>query len=142
MKGESLWYKIFRLESGFIRTKREQRPNELSDKEHKDSELTLEDFACLFGTTIDDIPDDCQELVAKTDFRYRKLSADERDKVLLDVLKKIDSSQLTVAGKDKKVTWEKGWSENLQNFLKKNYDINELIPRYYRPGQVLRIYRN
>lgn len=128
--------------SGFIRTKREQRPNELSDEEHKDSELTLEDFARLFGTTIDDIPDDCRELVAKTDFRYRKLSADERDKVLLDVLKKIDSSQLTVAGKDKKVTWEKGWSENLQNFLEKNYDINELIPKYYRPGQVLRIYRN
>jgi SAM-dependent methyltransferase len=128
--------------SGFIRTKREQRPNELSDEEHKDSELSLEDFARLFGTTIDDIPDDCRELIANVDFRYRKLSGDERDKVLLDILKKIGSGQLTVVGKKKRVIWEKGWSENLQNFLKKNYDINELIPRYYRPGQVLRIYRN
>jgi SAM-dependent methyltransferase len=128
--------------SGFIRTKREQRPNELSDEEHKDSELSLEDFARLFGTTIDDIPDDCRELITEMDFRYRELSGDERDKVLLDILKKIGSGQLTVVGKKKRVIWEKGWSENLQNFLKKNYDINELIPRYYRPGQVLRIYRN
>jgi transketolase len=128
--------------SGFIRTKWEQHPNELSDEEHKDFELTLDDFARLFGTTIDDIPDDCRGLIAKTDFRYRKLSANERDKVLLDVLKKIDSGQLTVAGKEKKVTWEKGWSENLQNFLEKNYDINKLTPNYYRPSQVLRIYRN
>ena len=128
--------------AGFIRTKQEQHPNELSDEEHKDSDLTLEDFARLFGTTIDDIPDDCRGLIAETDFRYRKLSGDDREKVLLDVLKKIDSGQLTVAGPEKKVIWEKGWSENLQNFLQKKYDINELVPRYYRPGQILRIYRN
>lgn len=128
--------------SGYIRTKREQLPNESSDEEHKDSELTLEDFARLFGTTIDDIPDDCRELIAEMDFRYRKLSGDERDKVLLDILKKIGSGQLTVVGKKKKVIWEKGWSENLQNFLQKNYDINELTPKYYRASQVLRIYQN
>ncbi len=126
----------------FIRTNLGRPPNELSSKDHTYSELTLEDFARLFGTTIDDIPNDCRELIAKTDFRYRKVSDDERDKVLLDILKKIDSGQLTVAGREKKVIWEKGWHENLQNFLGKNYDINKLIPRYYRPGRVLKIYRN
>lgn len=128
--------------SDFVRTRIEQLPAVLSPEDHRDSELTLDDFARLFGTTIDDIPSDCRELIAKTDFRYKILVGEERDKVLLDVLKKIDSGKLTVAGKEKKVTWEKGWSENLQNFLEKNYDINELIPKYYRPGQVLRIYRN
>ena len=110
--------------------------------DQKYAELTLEDFARSFGTTVEDIPDDCRELIAKTDFRYKILVEEERDKVLLDVLKKIDSGQLTVAGKEKRVIWEKGWSENLQNFLQKNYGINELIPKYYRPDQILRIYRN
>ncbi|MGA8849123.1 MAG: transketolase C-terminal domain-containing protein [Dehalococcoidia bacterium] len=105
------------------------------------SQLTLEDFARLFGTTIDDIPNDCRKLIAETDFRHRILGSEERDKVLLDVLKKIDSDQLTVAGREKKVVWEKGWSENLQNFLE-NYDLNKLTPKYYRPSQVLRLYRN
>jgi len=113
-----------------------------SANSNKYCELTLEDFAYLFGTSIDDIPDDCQELVAKSDFRYKILVGEERDGILLDVLKKIDSNQLSSVGKEKKATWEKGWSENLQNFIEKNYDIDELIPKYYRPNQILRLYRN
>lgn len=128
--------------SGFIRTKWERRPNELLDEEHRDSVLKLEDFAHLFGTTIDDIPDDCRELIAEMDFQYRELSGDERDNVLLNIIKKLDSDQLTVVGRKKRVIWEKGWSENLKNFLQKNYDINELTPKYYRAGQILRIYQN
>ena len=106
------------------------------------SELTLDDFARLFGTTADDIPADCLELIAKTDFRYKALVGEERDKVLLDVLKNIDSGQLSVVGKEKKAAWEKGWTENLLNFLEKDHDINELIPKYYHPRQVLRLCRN
>jgi SAM-dependent methyltransferase len=105
-------------------------------------EVTLEDFARLFGTTVDDIPNDCRQLIAETDFRYRKLNADERDKVLLDVFKTIESGKLAVVGRERRATWEEGWSENLQNFLQKGYDIDELIPKYYRPDQVLRLYRN
>lgn len=104
--------------------------------------LKLKDFARLFGTTVDDIPEDCRELIAKTDFRYKALVGEERDKVLLDVLKKVDSDQLTAAGKERKSVWEKGWTENLQSFLGKNYDIDELVPKYYHQGQVLRLYRN
>lgn len=128
--------------SGFIRTKREQRPNEISDEEHKDSELTLEDFARLFGTTIDDIPDDCRELIAKTDFRYRKLSANERDKVLLDVIKKIESDQQIIGAEERQGVWAKGWAENLEDFIKSGYDLNKLIPKFIRPNQVIRLNRN
>ena len=128
--------------SGSIRAKPRQPSNEVTTGDRSYCELTVEDFARLFGTTVDDIPDDCRELITKTDFRYLNLSGDERDQIFLGVLKKIESGQLTIVGKRKKAVWEKGWSENLQNFLQKNYDINELIPKYYRPGQVLRLYRN
>lgn len=125
-----------------VREKLSQLPSDLLSEDYIYSELTLEDFAHLFGTTIDDIPGDCLELIAKTDFRYKIFIGEQRDKALLGVLKKIDSGQLTIVGKERKGTWEKGWSENLRNFLDKNYDINELIPKYYRPGEILRIYRN
>ena len=32
-------------------------------------DLTLEDFARSFGTTVQDIPDECRELIGRTDFR-------------------------------------------------------------------------
>jgi transketolase len=114
----------------------------ISADSNKYCELKLEDFAYLFGITMDDIPNDCQELIAEYDFRYKILEGEERDRVLLDILKKLDLGQLSIVGKEKKATWEKGWSENLQNFIQKNYDIDELIPKYYRPNQILRLYRN
>jgi len=106
------------------------------------SELTVEGFAQLFGTTIDDIPQDCRGLITEMDFCYTKLDSNYRDKVLLHVLQRIDSDQLTVVGRGKEAIWEKGWSENLRNFLEKNYDTKELIPKYYRQGQVLRLHRD
>lgn len=105
------------------------------------SELTLEDFAHLLGTTVEDISRECRELIDKTDFRYRILLGDERNKVLLDVLKKIDSGTLGIAGLQKKTVWEKGWAENLNNFLEKGYDLEQLTPKYYRPGQSIRVNR-
>jgi hypothetical protein len=114
----------------------------LSYREQVYKELTLEDFALLFGTTIDDIPDDCQELIAKKDFRYEILAGAERDQTILRVLKTIDSDSLSVVGSGRKSVWEKGWAENYQNFMGKDYDINELIPKYYRPSQILRLYRD
>jgi len=105
-------------------------------------ELTPRDFARLFGTTVKDIPDDCRELIAGTDFHYKPLSDTEREETLLRVFKTIESDSLSVVGAERQPVWEKGWSENLQSFLEKNGDIDELVPRYYHPGQVLRIYRN
>ena len=104
----------------------------------KTCEVTLEDFADLFGTTVEDIPGDCRELIERNDFRYKTITGEKRDQVILDILKKIDSAQLTTVGAKRKSIWEKGWNENLQNFLDKHYDIDELKPKYYRPSQILR----
>ncbi len=104
-------------------------------------ELMLEDVARLFGTTSDDIPEDCRELIAKSDFRYRILTGKEHDEIILRVLKTIDSKSLEAVGPHRKQVWEKGWSENFQSFVEKGYDVGELIPKYYRPYQILRINR-
>jgi transketolase len=102
-------------------------------------ELTLEDFARLFGTNVDDIPDDCRELVAKMDFCYKTFTGAERDEVILRVLQTIDSDSLSVVGQERKDVWERGWSENLQNFVDSNYDLNKLIPKFVKRNEVIRL---
>lgn len=105
-------------------------------------ELTLGDFADMFGTIAADIPEDCQSLIKKHDFRYRKLDDYGRKQIILQVLKKIDSKELSVSGKEQEARWEKGWAENRQNFIEKGYDIAELVPKFIRPNQPIRLFHD
>jgi len=104
-----------------------------------DSVLKLEDFARLFGTSVDEISLECRQLISQYDFSYRPLTEKDRDRVLLDVLKRIESDQFSLAGKEGKDRWEKGWAENRDGFLKSSGDSDQLIPKYIRPGQFVRI---
>lgn len=111
-------------------------------KDKTTQEVTLEDFVRSFGTTIEDIPDDCRELIAKTDFRYKILQGEERDKVILDVLKKIESDRQVIGAPERKDAWGKGWEENLQDFVNSGYDLNKLVPKFIRASQVVRFNGN
>ncbi len=102
--------------------------------------LALKDFARLFGASIKDIPSDCAALISKYDFRYRKLMPEERDSVILEVLKKIDLSQFSVAGRKKQPLWKKGWQDILNNFIKSGYDPEKLKPHYdTKPARFIRL---
>jgi len=105
-------------------------------------EVTLEDFARSFGTTVDDIPDSCRDIIAKSDFRYEILKGEERDKVLLDVLKKIKSDTQIIGAPEREDAWEKGWEENLQDFIQSGHDLNKLVPKFIRPNQAIRLDQN
>lgn len=100
--------------------------------------LSLEDFARSFGTTVDEFPTECKELIKATDFRYRIITGEERDTVILDVLNKIDSDKQIVGSPERRNTWQKGWEENLQNFIKTGYNLNALIPKFVRSNQPMR----
>ncbi len=104
--------------------------------------LNLRDFARLFGTNVNDFDDECHQFVNQTDFGYHKLNQEERDKTILAVFKRIKSGELKVAGKERIGHWEDGWSENLRNFVSSGYDLAELTPKYVRPNQILRLYRD
>lgn len=104
-------------------------------------ELTAADFAALFGTTAADLAGSCADQIADKDFRYRTLAGDDRDRILLEVFKTIDGGALTVAGPEGKGRWEKGWAENLDGFVASNFDLGQLVPKYIRPNQPLRLNR-
>lgn len=97
-------------------------------------ELTIDDLAKLFGTTSDDLSEKCSDLISSCDLSYRDLDSDERDQVLLDILKKIDSSDLKKAGESRKEDWINGWQENLDEFISSEYNLKTLIPKYFKTG--------
>ncbi len=103
------------------------------------STLTLDDFARLLGTTVEDIPETCRELISGMDLTYIPLNAAETETILLRALKTIESGDLAKVGAERKPIWEKGWSENFQDFTASGYDLNTLLPKFVKSNEVMRL---
>ncbi len=101
-------------------------------------EVTLADFASSFGTTVDDFSQDCSRMIAEGEFGYEILDGEERDEIILDILKKIDSDEQVIGAKERKNVWYHGWEENLEKFIESGYDPEALIPKFIRRNQVVR----
>jgi len=109
---------------------------------HNDREiyiLGVNEFAVLLGCSINDISDESKEYIAKTDFRYRKLSCDEKEDIVLESLQRIDAGEFSESGPHRKRTWEKGWQENLTEFINNDFNLKYLIPKFVRRNAVKRI---
>lgn len=105
------------------------------------NKLSETQFAEAFGTTVDDLPTACRELIARTDFGYHILEDSQKDSVILDVLKRIESDQQKIAAEGRRNAWENGWAENLQAFEASGHDLNTIVPKFIRPGQIVRLNR-
>ena len=101
-------------------------------------QLGATEFARLLGSSVGE----CVELLSGItyDFRYQHLDKAGRDRLVISILGRIDSLDLSLAGPEGKGRWEKGWQENLGNFIAKSYVLEELIPKYIRPGQPKRLF--
>ena len=73
----------------------------------------------------------------KADLNYRLLNKLEREKLCLEIKETIDSGKLSKSGPEKLEIWEKGWGENLSNFID-SQDLNSLKPKFVRDGLVKR----
>lgn len=105
-------------------------------------QVMVEDFASSFGTTVEDIPPDCKHLIAERDFRYCVLKDEERDRLVLDILRKIETDKQVIGEEERQDVWEKGWDENLQDFIKSSFDLSKLVPRFIRPDSIVRFNRD
>ena len=97
------------------------------------------DFAGLFGASEDSISQECRDIIDECDFQFRHATSVERDEILLTILKRLDTFAFNAAGEENQPRWEDGWRENLRDFLRLDRDLDQLIPRYWRPGQPLRL---
>jgi SAM-dependent methyltransferase len=102
------------------------------------AEVTLADFAESFGITVEDMPERCREMIAYGNFRYRKAEGQKRDRIILEVLKKIAADRQVVGASERKDVWNAGWEESYEGFVRSGYDLARLVPRFIRPGQPIR----
>ena len=103
-----------------------------------DHEVALQDFADSFGTTVEDIPVVCRELIKNGNFWYSIPKGSERDDIILGVLKRIDEDKQIIGAEERKTIWENGWAESLEEFKSSNYDPKTLVPKFIRKDQIIR----
>jgi hypothetical protein len=103
-------------------------------------QLTTSEFAQVFGISEEQMPNGCVELIGCLDFTYRVLGSEERDEIILDVLKALQS-KLPVSGPNRLNAWEEGWGQNLQELVATG-NLNSLLPGYYRRGVGIMRLRN
>ncbi len=107
-------------------------------KHDVDCTITLEDIANSFGTTVDDIKKNCMDMIDNIDLSYSIISGEERDKTILNVLKRIDTDKQIIGSQERQQIWDNGWKENLESFIDNNYDLCKLIPKFIRYDQPIR----
>lgn len=96
-------------------------------------------MARLFGAEVEDFGPATREMVAGLDLGYSRLPANDRDNLILGILQRIDSPELAPSGEGRKADWEKGWSENLNEFVASGCDPAKLIPKYYKKKVPVRL---
>ncbi len=100
--------------------------------------VTLRDFAESFGTTEDDVRNKCQNLINGLDFSYSIIKGAEREALIVNILKKIETDRQVIGAPERQKIWHDGWAENLVEFIHSDYDLNKLVPKFIRPGQPVR----
>ncbi|WP_413204342.1 class I SAM-dependent methyltransferase [Rhodospirillum sp. A1_3_36] len=102
--------------------------------------LTVTDFADLFGTASTSLPSDIQDRIHARSWRYRPLDREERDKVILGLLQRVERRDFSIVENRDKSRWEKGWAENLCAFEESDGDLAALAPKYWKEGLPLRLW--
>lgn len=102
------------------------------------TKLYMSDFASLFGIGNDILG--YKNLVGKYNFAFRFLETEEKNQLILRILKRIDSPDLHIAGLNGKERWIRDWQEILNSFMASDCDVNELIPKFIRPNQPIRLF--
>jgi transketolase len=102
--------------------------------------MTVDDFVRSFDTTLEEMPEECIDIITSTNFNYSNLEEKEKDQLVLDILKRIDADRQIIAAPEREAAWNKGWSENLRDFIDSGYDTNKLIPKFVRPSSIVRLF--
>jgi hypothetical protein len=102
------------------------------------AEVTLHDFAHSFGTNPDTFSEHCRKIVYEKNFEYVIQEGEQRDDVILDVLKKIDTDVQVIGTPERRDVWLRGWSENLERYVDTGGGMDALIPKFIRGNQCAR----
>jgi hypothetical protein len=110
-----------------------------TEQDQEYNALGVESFSRLLSVSSKEFSDECKDFIEKTDFRYIEVCPEDRERILLEILMQIDSGKLARSGSDRKDIWEKGWLENLNEFVEADYDLGKLVPKFVRRASVKRL---
>lgn len=100
--------------------------------------LNIEDFADMFGTSLERISAETRKIISEHDFTHRVLVAEERKAKLQEATAELERP-LRVAGRHRIGDWEDGWAENLSDFVEQGFDLGTLMPKFMQPGRAMRL---
>ena len=87
--------------------------------------LEEKDFASL-GVPSTFVSNKIQEI----NLKYLFPSKEQRDEIILKLVQYLLSDDVVVSGSHRKIQWEDGWLENLNEYLSSR-DLNSIIPKYF-----------
>ena len=100
--------------------------------------ITVEDFATSFGTNEDTFSESCRQLISESNFRYKDIVGEELNELILKILKRIDEDKQVIASQERQAVWQKGWQENLDEFIASGFDESKLVPKFIRSNVPIR----
>jgi hypothetical protein len=92
--------------------------------------IGINEFSKLFHANSIEMYETCGELIDELNFSYSICEKDEIEKIISDISLKCDSSFFSVSGQGRKHDWQKGWTENLNEFIASDFNLVSLQPKY------------
>lgn len=103
------------------------------------NELDIDTLAQLFGTTSAEINEFCKDELKDFNGRFDRLTPEKKEQAIIESIDHLVSGFTKKSGPDRLPDWERGWTENLNKFKVDCSDLDDLVPGYVRPGQVMRL---
>jgi hypothetical protein len=100
--------------------------------------LTKNDFASSFGIDPSEINRDTEQIINQLNFEIVKIVDDERDDLILRIIEKIRFDEQVIAAPERKNVWERGWAENLAEYIESRGNLETLVPKFIRKGEIIR----
>ena len=100
--------------------------------------INLQTLADSFGSDISDVKNICHDKLNKIDTEYKVYSGIEREKLIVEILKLIDSDRQVIGASERTNVWNDGWNENLNLLKNNNYQLDSLLPKFIKKNRPMR----
>jgi SAM-dependent methyltransferase len=92
--------------------------------------LDGDQLAALLGVRPEALPAACLQTLQAKSLGYEILTGHEREEQLLRALRGSEAEGLRVSGPHRAMDWERGWDENLREFVAAGGAADALVPKY------------
>ena len=104
-------------------------------------EVTLKDLANSFGDDYNKFSKKFIDKFNSVNLNYEYIQDEDLEKLYIKIIDRLFSDNQKIGAFERTEVWEKGWGENLNDFLSEPNNENTLIPKFIRPGLPIRFFQ-